>query len=112
MGREMTREEAIRAVTERLVEHFRPESVYLFGSSARGDAGLESDLDFCVVLPDDAPSAAMRPGGLYERLWDVPLSVDVFRMRRTEFEKRRGWQASIPAAVTREGRLLYARNPG
>jgi predicted nucleotidyltransferase len=28
---------------------------HLFGSAARGDYGHDSDLDFCVVLPGDAP---------------------------------------------------------
>ena len=57
----MTRDYAIAEITRRLVEYFHPDRIYLFGSAARGDAGPDSDLDFCVVLPDDAPE------GLYRR---------------------------------------------
>ena len=50
-----TREEAIEEITRRLIEYYAPERVYLFGSAVRGDMGPDSDLDFCVVLRDDAP---------------------------------------------------------
>ena len=32
----MTREESITEITRRLVAYYQPESVYLFGSAARG----------------------------------------------------------------------------
>jgi predicted nucleotidyltransferase len=37
------------------VEVYHPWRLYLFGSTARGDAGPDSDYDFMVVVPDDAP---------------------------------------------------------
>jgi predicted nucleotidyltransferase len=51
------RDNIVEEVVRRLVGFYRPDRIYLFGSAARGDAGLDSDLDFCVVLPDDAPPA-------------------------------------------------------
>jgi hypothetical protein len=33
--------ERIAEITQRLVEFYRPERIYLFGSEARGDAGPE-----------------------------------------------------------------------
>lgn len=105
----MTRDEAIAEITRRLVEYYQPELIYLFGSAARGEDGPDSDLDFCVVLPDAAPPELLKPGGIYRRLWDVPEAVDIFRIRRREFERRRDWLVSIPAAVRQGGRLLYAR---
>jgi hypothetical protein len=61
-GEGMTRDEAIAEITRRLVDYCRPERVYLFGSVARGDDGADSDLDFCAVLPDNAPESLYRPG--------------------------------------------------
>jgi predicted nucleotidyltransferase len=82
-GEGMTRDEAIAEITRRLVDYYRPERVYLFGSVARGDDGADSDLDFCAVLPDNA--------------WPA-----------TDFDARAEHvAASLPATIVREGRLLY-----
>ena len=75
----MTRDETVREVVRRLVEHYRPERVYLFGSTARGSSRADSDLDFLVVLPDDASREMRFDGGIYQRLWDIPLAVDIVR---------------------------------
>src|ERR1700689_2687890 len=93
-----------------MVEFYEPEEIYLFGSAARGDDRPDSDLDFCVVLPDSADPALLKPGGIRRLILDLPEAVDIFRMRRKEFERRLDWLVSIPAAVRREGRLLYTRN--
>lgn len=103
----MTRESAIGDVVRRLVEHYRPERIYLVGSSARGEARPDSDLDFVVVLPDDSSRQALFDGEIYQRLWDIPLAVDVIPFRHKTFEERSGWLMSMPAIALREGRLEY-----
>jgi predicted nucleotidyltransferase len=42
-------------IVRRLVDAFRPERVYLFGSRARGEGGPDSDCDLLVVgsMPAD-----------------------------------------------------------
>src|SRR5438477_8799748 len=103
----MTRDQAIIEITRRLIDYFHPQRVYLFGSAARGDAGPDSDLDFCVVLPDDAPESAYRPG-VHGALWGVGTAVDVVRWPASDFELRAAYvKASLPATVVREGRLVY-----
>jgi predicted nucleotidyltransferase len=69
----MTRMGAISEVVRRLVEHYHPERIYLVGSSARGDARVDSDLDFVVVLPDDTARETFFDGEIYQRLWDIPI---------------------------------------
>jgi predicted nucleotidyltransferase len=57
--------EALEEFTQRLVEHFVPEQVLLFGSQARGDARQDSDADILVVMPfegDCSPRAAKFAG--------------------------------------------------
>jgi predicted nucleotidyltransferase len=103
----MTREDAVGEVVRRLVEYYQPERIYLFGSSARGDASSESDLDFLVVLPDNTPREAFFNGRIYERLWDIPLAVDIVPFRRKAFEERSGWLMSLPAIALSEGKLKY-----
>lgn len=64
----LTSAHKISEITRRLVQYFRPERIYLFGSAGRGDYGPNSDLDFCVVLPDDASPELYRPG-VHKPLW-------------------------------------------
>jgi len=104
----MTRDEAIAEITRRLVEFYAPVRIYLFGSVARGDDGPDSDLDFLVVVPDDAPAEKTKPGAARRAVWGTGVAKDIITWRRTDFERRAEWvKASLPATVVREGRLLY-----
>jgi predicted nucleotidyltransferase len=108
----MTRDEAIAAITVRLVEFYHPERIYLFGSAARGDAGPDSYLDFCVVVPDDAPADLLGDGGIYSLLRGMGYPKDIVPWRRSDFDGRAAHVlASLPATVIREGRLLYDSRP-
>ena len=103
----MTQDQAIVEITRRLVDYYRPERIYLFGSVARGDGGPDSDLDFCVVLPDEAPESLYRPG-IHRALWGVGTAADVVCCPVSEFETRAAHvKASLPATVVREGKVLY-----
>jgi predicted nucleotidyltransferase len=103
----MSRDQTIAEITRRLVEYFHPERVYLFGSAARGESGPDSDLDFCVVLPDDAPSSLYRPG-VHRILWDLGTAADVVRWPASDFDMRAAnAKASLPATISREGKVVY-----
>ena len=103
----MTSEQTIEEITRRLVDYYHPERIYLFGSAARGDGGPDSDLDFCVVLPDDAPPLLYRPG-VHRALWDVGTAADVVRWPSSDFDMRAAnVKTSLPATIVREGKVLY-----
>jgi len=103
----MTQSLAIAEITRRLVDYYQPERIYLFGSAARGDGGPDSDLDFCVVLPDAAPADLYRPG-VHRALWDLGRAADVVRFPASDFDLRAAnVKASLPATITREGKVLY-----
>lgn len=95
-------------ITRRLVEIYRPERIYLFGSRARGGAGADSDYDLLIVVPDEVPPALRRSARAYEALWGLPVSGDILVWSRTAFAERLHLRASLPSTVTREGRLLYS----
>lgn len=92
----------------RLVSAYRPESIYLFGSKARGDEGPDSDYDLLVIVPDDASTERTRGRLAYEVLWGTGVAADVVVWTKSQFESRRHVVASLPASVLREGKLLYA----
>ena len=59
--------EALRAFTQRLVEHFSPQKVILFGSQARGKARWDSDADILVVMPFEGTVISSRPVAVQTR---------------------------------------------
>ena len=103
----MRREDAIQDVVARLVEYYAPERIYLIGSTARGEERPDSDLDFVVVLPDDAPREKVIGGEIHQRLRGISAAVDVVPFRRSTFEARATWLMSLPAIALREGKLEY-----
>ncbi|HWE49740.1 MAG TPA: nucleotidyltransferase domain-containing protein [Bryobacteraceae bacterium] len=103
----MTNDEAIPKITRRLIEYFHPQRIYLFGSVARGDSGPDSDLDFGVVLPDDAPESLYKPG-VHRALIGIDTAADIVRWPAADFDARAAHvAASLPATIVREGKLIY-----
>ena len=95
-------------VVRRLVEVYHPLRIYLFGSTARGEAGPNSDYDIMVVIPDEAPRELQGCDLGYQVLRGLRIAKDILVWSRTEFDKRLHLKASLPSTILREGRLLYA----
>ena len=101
------RDAVLAEVVRRLVEAYRPECIYLFGSVARGDAGPDSDYDLLVVMPDDSSAEHRRSRLAYEVLRGTGTAADVLVCTHSYFEQRRSLKASLPGTVLREGRALH-----
>jgi predicted nucleotidyltransferase len=96
--------EAVR----RLIDVYHPLRIYLFGSTARGDAGPDSDYDLMVVVPDGTPAVLRDSGRAYRAVWRLGIASDVLVWTRADFDDRLPLRASLPATIVREGTLLYA----
>ena len=97
---------AIDSITAQLIEKYKPEKIILFGSAARGDASLDSDVDLLIIKSDTPPYGAdriMEVSSLIER--DVPVDFLVYRPE--EFEKRLKMGDPFIELVMKEGRVLY-----
>lgn len=99
----------LSAMINRLIEAYDPERIYLFGSTARGDAGPDSDYDLLLIVPDDAAPGRRRSRLAYEALWPVGRAGDIIVMTRRQFESRTRVYASLAATINDEGRVLYDR---
>ncbi|MFZ5453918.1 MAG: nucleotidyltransferase domain-containing protein [Thermodesulfobacteriota bacterium] len=98
----------LHEILRRLVETFQPDRVYLFGSKARSEAGPDSDYDLLIVVPDEAPPEKKRSRLAYQALRGTRAAADVLVWTREAFDSRLHLPASLPATITREGKLLYA----
>ena len=95
-------------IVRRLVDVYQPDRIYLFGSTARGDAGPDSDYDLLVVVPDSAPPVKKDSELGYAAVEDLPRSGDFLIWTRRRFESRLHLKASLSSTVLQEGKLLYA----
>ena len=102
-------DQTLAELVRRLAEAFEPESIYLFGSKARGETGPNSDYDLLVVVPDEAAPEQKRSRLAYQALRGTRTAADVLVWTKQAFESRLHLPASLPATVVREGKLLYAR---
>jgi len=104
----LAQDPALAEIVRRLVDAYQPQSIYLFGSVARGEGGPDSDYDLLVVVADDAPPERRRSRLAYEVLRGTGLAADVLVCSRSYFEARRHLRASLPGTVLREGKLVHA----
>jgi len=92
----------------RLRERLRVNKVILFGSRARGDADLESDLDVVVVLEDGIDAAAREY--VSDCAWEAgfPHGIVVVSVvfTRTEWESGPERHSLFVRAVEAEGVLV------
>ena len=102
-----TEEHALRALLSRIVPVFRPQAVYLFGSRAEGRAGLESDWDLLVVVPDDTPAECLTVLAGYQAVRGAGFPADVVPTRRSRFEALKEQVGSLSYAAWHRGRLVY-----
>ena len=97
----------------RLRDALNPDFIYLFGSRARDDAGVNSDYDFFVVVPHSDKPRYQRDREAYLALCGNGVGKDVVVLTRDEFESARRTSASLTSVVLSEGILLHAaRNQG
>jgi predicted nucleotidyltransferase len=100
---------ALKAVVDRLVEVFGPETVYLFGSKARGDDSINSDYDLLVIVRERFETRLKLAQKAHKAVGNVKtIPCDILVYSRDEFERYKGIIGSLPETIVREGKTLYA----
>jgi len=101
-------DELLREMVDALVDTVHPEQVFLFGSRAYGEPDRHSDLDFLVVVSDDAGDAEELSLAGRRALLDYPVGADVLVYHRREMDKWAPVRCSLPHTVVQKGKQLYA----
>jgi hypothetical protein len=95
---------------EKVVAHFAPQRVILFGSTARGEAGPDSDIDLLVVVDDDTPSEVLGTRSVYEARRGYHGAADILPCRASVLAARACAKGSFADIVLREGVTVYERH--
>lgn len=97
----------IEVLKDRFVDQLAPVSIYLFGSYASGTYTEDSDLDFYIVVGDEAADLASITTQAYRAIRRVKLRpVDIVVGTKSRFEQRKGLP-SLENEVYEKGVLLY-----
>ena len=97
----------LNRIVESVTNAVPTDSIYVFGSYARGEETPESDVDIYVVTNDDEKRPIAYGADVRASLMWMPLSRDVIAAPRPLFEERSGDFWKVEARVAEEGVKIY-----
>ncbi|AFZ28114.1 putative nucleotidyltransferase [Cylindrospermum stagnale PCC 7417] len=103
--------ELIAEITRRLIASLNPEEIILFGSYAWGTPHQYSDIDLCIILPDNIPGFDRIEWGVraINALNDLLVDADILIKTRTDVETFKSVPASLTRKIVEQGKLLYGQ---
>ncbi|MFC1812444.1 nucleotidyltransferase domain-containing protein [Thermodesulfobacteriota bacterium] len=95
-----------------IVQTVDPEQIILFGSQARRDGTLGSDVDFLIIEsePFDKRSRRKEMAKIWRKLSSYRIPKDILVYSRNEVEYWRDSINNIVGRALREGKVLYERS--
>ena len=94
-------------IISRIVKIADPERIILFGSGARDDMGLDSDLDLLVVK-----SGAKRrqlAQKIYKNMFGVNQPLDVVVVTPKDLERYKDVHSLVIKSALEEGKVVYEK---
>jgi len=99
-------QETLEEIIRRIVRVAQPERIILFGSAARGEMGLHSDVDLLVIKSGEFDQSLLV-GDIYVNLHGVGQAVDVILVTPEQVERYRHIHCLVIAPALREGKEVY-----
>ena len=99
-------ETILNEATRRLIDAAHPEKIILFGSYARGDFDVDSDLDFLVILPE-VKNRFAEMVRLQDVLIPLYVATDVMVYSSGEVAERGQLPGSALRWALEDGTVLY-----
>ncbi len=96
----------IENIIKQIIEIAKPLSVYLFGSTVRGENTKNSDLDFLIVVPENIHKRKMAQK-LYKAVDSQLVPCDFIITTKSIIEKHKENSYMVYSYALKEGVLLY-----
>lgn len=100
-------EKQIEDIVKRIVDHYKPEKIILFGSYAYGTPKKDSDLDLLIVKESSLPRYK-RAREIRKLLWGTSeISKDIIVYTQREIDDWREVDEAFVTQVMKKGKILY-----
>ena len=106
---DMTQNQFLSTICQRLVAGFSPQKIILFGSQARGTADERSDVDILVICPINGNRRKLMVA-MDKTLKGLRLARDIMILSPEEYERDRMIPGTIARPASLEGKVLYEEN--
>jgi len=106
MTANVTPSPVVQEMVKRIAERCHPKTIILFGSHARGEARIDSDIDLLIIAPSDEPRW-QRTIPVYRLLAGLGVPKDIVWWTPEEVNEWREVKSHFINTALREGRVLY-----
>lgn len=99
--------EKIKEAVQKIVDFERPKRVILFGSAARGDTNINSDVDFLVVTRDEVESPRKESVRIRRALRGLSMPMDILVISEERLKELGNRPGLVYREALRGGRVVY-----
>ena len=99
-------QEEINRIVNIIVSRFHPERVILFGSSAKGEVGPDSDIDLMVVMPVKG-SIRKKANEIDDSLSHRTVPLDLIVVTPEQFERNSRRIGTVIRTAFFNGKVVY-----
>lgn len=102
----MLPEDLKNEIIDRVVEVAGPTRIILFGSHARGEGGVDSDVDLLILIRNAVPKRELSLR-VYRALKGIGVAKDVVITTSEEFAAYKDVVGTLFYDAAREGQVIY-----
>lgn len=99
----------IEKIMRKVIDHYAPEEIILFGSYAKQTQHALSDIDMLVVLETQLPRVC-RSGEISDFIRQFPVKVDMHFYTPSEIAHARENPHSFISSIMLSGKKIYEKN--
>ncbi|HOU13336.1 MAG TPA: nucleotidyltransferase domain-containing protein [Anaerolineae bacterium] len=100
----------LEMIATRIAEALHPQKIIVFGSWAREEQNVHSDIDLLIIQESDLPRP-QRYAQVRRLFWGIGTPLDILVYTPDEFARYQDVPGSFTHTIAREGKVLYAQ-PG
>ena len=99
--------EKIREAVRKIVDFAQPQRIILFGSAARGETNIHSDVDFLVVTRAEVESPRKESVRIRQALRGLSMPMDILVISEGRLKELGDRPGLIYREALRSGKVVY-----